>query len=296
MRKIFIGSHGFESIDLYSVAPILMLPNIESIHVECLQGHDGWPHIVRDLIRPACSSVQHLSFGVTTHNSLDAVLEFATRARHLKTLVIKSRHRLLDVLGPLKAPFESSLERVIFHGKDCLASTDWEVSLMSMDDLALFTTMQVLSINLWDVMHAWAPPELFKSRFSSEMSPTTDHGSYVVFMLRLVAAIPRGLRVLILDSTHKYPFFLQDMRIVDDAFCRIIKDGLCPNLTEIYMDGWKDMVVSETRYPCMLQTQSAVLPRTAALAKDRGIKVFTYESEGATDRFISTLINEQFRV
>jgi hypothetical protein len=115
-------------------------------------------------------------------------------------------------------------------------------------------------------------------------------------MERLVASIPRDLRVLILDSARNCPFFSQDMVIVDDALCRIIKHQLCPGLTEIYMDDWTSMYIYHTKYPCTLSLQNPVLPQTAAFAKQHGIEVFTYESEGAADRFITTLINEQFKV
>lgn len=300
MRKIFIGYRGFDSISMYSFIPMLMLPNIESIHVECLQQDDDWPGDFENLLQPASSSVQHLSFGLTSDNSLEPIVKLAVRARHLKTLMIRAQYRLLDVLEPLSASV-SCLERVILHGEDFLVysqpiSTRLLETPISMDAVACFTAIQVLSINLWNIIHAWDPHELSNSRCHSDLSSTTIHGPYLGSMTRLVASLPRSLQVLILDSTRKFAFLSQDIAVIDDAFCRIIKDQLCPNLTEIYMDRWRDMYIFPTKPPCTPRLQNALLPRTAALAKDRGIEVFTYESEGATDRFISTLINEQFRV
>ena len=99
-----------------------------------------------------------------------------------------------------------------------------------------------------------------------------------------------------MNATHHCSFFRQDMIIVDDALSRIIKDQLGPDLTEIYTADWTNMCICHTKYPCTLSLQNAALPRTAALAKQHGIKVFTHESEGVTNRFISTLISEQFGV
>ena len=86
------------------------------------------------------------------------------------------------------------------------------------------------------------------------------------------------------------------MVIVDDALSRIIKDQLGPDLTEIYTADWTNMCICHTKYPCTLSLQNAVLLRTAALAKQHGIKGFTYEFQSVTNRFISTLMSEQFRV
>jgi hypothetical protein len=61
MRKIYINSRGLPSIGMYWFTPILMLPNIESIHVGGLRSDFVVPLIFETLLPPASSSVQHLS-------------------------------------------------------------------------------------------------------------------------------------------------------------------------------------------------------------------------------------------
>jgi hypothetical protein len=153
LKKVFIDEKVSTTIDLYSFAPMLMLPNVESIHVAALCR----PSAVRlkdlqNLLQLRSSSVQHLSFGGGLAESIKLIMEFALSVRKLKTLMVHGRHRLHDILGPLKALEEPSLEALVSCSKssDVHPSLNWGPprSPWAMNLLARFTTIRVLTLDL----------------------------------------------------------------------------------------------------------------------------------------------------
>lgn len=215
-----------------------MLPSIESVHVEHFytfrQFNDNNIDI-GNVLKRGSSTVRHLSFGRIWNDSVNHVINLALGSRQLETLIIEAEDLMLEILAPIALYHGHFLERVIFtHG---YGNSRWLVRPSITDVLNSLIRVEVLTLILFDIIYAWAP-EWICCSYDRWRQPTTDTNKASVRVVEgLVNSLPRTIHTLVFPYCSNSLIFNAGLDIIDDAFCYILVNRLCPLLKKIYFDS-----------------------------------------------------------
>ncbi len=307
IRQVAVGfglDPGFDRPDCkispLVVAPLFLLPNIETIYIRGLYWDNESPGIPNPrepishfALGKKSSNIQNIYFEDAWENDVSDVVRMLTNsARSLKLVVFKkcNFNNFDSIVGDLP----SCLDTLIVI--DDTELRGYRCSSFRPEELNGSKALKTVTLDMSDVRL----DSLYVYNNNSDAASDGLSGNVAGYhdFVHFVSetAIPESVEVVIFtwsDRGLKY----KDVAAVDDALVELIQSNHCTNLTEIHLELMEGAIKGAIRLGDGVPYQAPSggwFRRTVDRGKEYGVDVFTEQDRGSTARCIEEICRPLF--